>query len=350
MWIYNSRNLCGCKFYHNGLWNSFQVVKNEVRLSWALSCTLGSPAPGIAVFICPVETLSLTSSLKNSVGSTPYFCKCKDLYLKLLLPKLRLRYSRERKASTSGPSSGRLPIKMGEIALPKTPNQNKPSSYAVSPMSSKNSNKVTSISDSLSDMDASILKSAVEDERIKEIVQSHASVWLSGRRLFKGNIVSVPIGGPICVFMVEGSDMPWEGFSSKEMASDKSDLLHNELQISCLDKLDPIFVLDSRTKMHLFTSTSRNCESSNEVRLDNGYANCKVVHNKEANFVIKLGGLHKEFAALKEIILSLSADPRYQLLSLLSLYIYIILNSVDIFFYCLLFLFPTESVTYWYRE
>ncbi|KAG6494079.1 hypothetical protein ZIOFF_049098 [Zingiber officinale] len=295
--------------------SSHVVVKNEARLSWALSRTLGSPAPGRAVFICPVETLTLTSSLNNSVGSTPYFSKCKDLYLKLLLPKPGLfRYSRERKASTSGPSSGHPPIKMVEIALPRTPNQNKSSSYVVSPMSSKSSNKVTSISDSLSDMDASILKLAVEDERIKEIVQSHASVWLCGRRLFKGNFVSVPIGGPICVFMVEGSDMPLEGFSSKEVASDKSDLLHNELQISSLDKLDPIFVLDSTTKVHLSTSTSMNCKPSNEVQLDNGYANCKLTHSKEANFVIKLGGLHKEFAALKEIILSLLADPRYQLL------------------------------------
>ncbi|XP_042413841.1 calmodulin-interacting protein 111-like isoform X1 [Zingiber officinale] len=291
--------------------SSHVVVKNEARLSWALSRTLGSPAPGRAVFICPVETLTLTSSLNNSVGSTPYFSKCKDLYLKLLLPKPGLfRYSRERKASTSGPSSGHPPIKMVEIALPRTPNQNKSSSYVVSPMSSKSSNKVTSISDSLSDMDASILKLAVEDERIKEIVQSHASVWLCGRRLFKGNFVSVPIGGPICVFMVEGSDMPLEGFSSKEVASDKSDLLHNELQISSLDKLDPIFVLDSTTKVHLSTSTSMNCKPSNEVQLDNGYANCKLTHSKEANFVIKLGGLHKEFAALKEIILSLLADPR----------------------------------------
>ncbi|KAG6490962.1 hypothetical protein ZIOFF_052294 [Zingiber officinale] len=294
--------------------SSHAVVKNEARLSWALSRTLGSPAPGRAVFICPVETLTLTSSLNNSVGSTPYFSKCKDLYLKLLLPKPGLfRYSRERKASTSGPSSGHPPIKTVEIALPRTPNQNKSSSYVVSPMSSKSSNKVTSISDSLSDMDASILKLAVEDERIKEIVQSHASVWLCGRRLFKGNFVSVPIGGPICVFMVEGSDMPLEGFSSKEVASDKSDLLHNELQISSLDKLDPIFVLDSTTKVHLSTSTSMNCKPSNEVQLDNGYANCKLTHSKEANFVIKLGGLHKEFAALKEIILSLLADPRYQL-------------------------------------
>ncbi|XP_065009296.1 calmodulin-interacting protein 111-like isoform X1 [Musa acuminata AAA Group] len=308
-------NRPGSYFAIASVFPSLKVLKDGVRLSWGLSCTIGSPDLGRAVFICPIEKFSIPHSLNNSDSVAPScLCQCKDLYLNLVVSKAGLNScNKEQSTSNSGLSSLCLLTRNGEVASPQTPShQRKLATTADSPMYLRKSHNLLPTLDSSSCLDVSFLKLALADEKIKELLQIYSGRWLCGRHLLKGNSVSVPICGQICTFLVEGADMLLAG---KELDSEKTVLQPDEILISRpLDQLDAVIIVNTTTKVHLSDSTSSKQESSNEVGFMNEQERSKVVFDKES--VPKLGGLSKEFAALKEIILFSLDDqdslPRYK--------------------------------------
>ncbi|WOL14264.1 calmodulin-interacting protein [Canna indica] len=303
----NVANRAGSYFAIASVFPSVKVLKDAVRLSWPLSCTMGSHVLGRAVFICPIEKTSAPLTLNNSDGFAPsYLYKCKDIYLKAMLPGSGLiSYRKEIMLSDFASSSVGVTTKNEEVAPPETSShQNKLSSLADSPINSRKPNRTVSTSDSPSGMDVCV-KLALDDEKTKELVQIFAARWLNGRHLLSGNFVCIPICGQFCFLLVEGSDILWNGCSSKELPFEKNCLLPHEIHISSsLDKLDVVLVVDSMSKVHLYDSTLLKHESSNKVGIVDDHASSEVVSNNKAGVAPKLGGLHKEFAMLNEIISS----------------------------------------------
>ncbi|KAK1323091.1 hypothetical protein QJS10_CPA02g00742 [Acorus calamus] len=74
---------------------SRELLKDGVRLSWNLRCTMGFPALGRVVFISPLKScyedhLMEADELQHLISGDSTcisLCNCKDLYLKLVIPK-----------------------------------------------------------------------------------------------------------------------------------------------------------------------------------------------------------------------------------------------------------------------
>ncbi|ERM98153.1 hypothetical protein AMTR_s00095p00091650 [Amborella trichopoda] len=131
------------------VWPSRKVLKNDVRLSWNLSCTMGNPSLGIIVFVSTLECHSISPHLKsthdfqNPVDDKLQWVslsKCKDLYLKLSPLK-----------ENRTPNSFSTPKKIRSNG--SDPSENEKLNY-------------------------SAVRSALEDEKIKELLKNYGARWL----------------------------------------------------------------------------------------------------------------------------------------------------------------------------
>ncbi|XP_008786500.1 calmodulin-interacting protein 111 [Phoenix dactylifera] len=294
---------------------SRKVLKNGVRLSWGLSCTMGFPATGRAVFVCPIENMS---NNLNRTDNTPqlYLCKCKDLYLDLVPPKPG-HISCGKGLSISDSPTKSVPIGNWNVASPKTPSsrQSKLSSPVASPMHSRKPHDCVLSTDSSTCLDVSAARLVLADEGVNELLQIYAARWLYGRHLLKGNFATVPLCGQMWVFLVHGLDKLSACCSNQDLTSENYKLLPHEIQIlNSLEQVQAAFLVDSGTKVH-FSDSMLDVGTTDKVELPAEKIKYKANCDNTAD-VPRLGGLSKEFAALKETILFSLADkdalPRYK--------------------------------------
>lgn len=309
-------NEAGSYFAIANVFPSCKVLKNGVRLSWGLSCTMGFPAMGRAVFVCPIENMSRNLSRTDRITQA-YLCKCKELYLDLVPPKPGL-ITCGKGLSISDASPESTQVGSWKVTSPKTPlsHQSKLSSPAASPMRSRKSHDCGSTADSSTFFDVSAARLVLADEKVKELLQIYAARWLYGRYVLKGNFVTVPVCGQICVFLVDGLDKLPAACSDLDSTSENYNSLPHEIQIpTSLECLNTALLVDSITKVHLSNSMS---DVQTTYKAELPAENIKYEANWDNNTadVPRLGGLSKEFAALKEIIMFSLADrdalPRYK--------------------------------------
>ncbi|XP_078156359.1 cam interacting protein 111 isoform X3 [Carex rostrata] len=127
---------------------------------------------------------------------------------------------------------------------------------------------------------------ALEDEKVKELVQILASRWLYGRYLLKGNLVGIPVCGNVCTFRVRVSGL-------------ESD----------------VFLVHSTSRVELLSDDAVLDGNDDETSKDGALPEYQVGDEWDSDLP-RLGGLSKEFEDLKEIIsFSLAKDetlPRYK--------------------------------------
>ncbi|XP_077230377.1 cam interacting protein 111 isoform X2 [Tasmannia lanceolata] len=238
-------------------------------------------------------------SFFQEVCSLPLY-KCKDLYLK---PVLFCNGPTE-----CGEMSNPIDISDDQFGNDNASSPKTPLSYQSKLSSPVNTRwqprrcqeSVSSVDRSTGpSFDVPAINIALEDEKTKELLQICTAWWLSARSLLRGNLVAVPVCGKICFFIVEDAKESSVECSNQDLTYEKRyDLLSNEIQTaSSVDRVNVAFLVDSKTRVHLFSSMPLEMGTLNKEGLS-------LEKDDEAGGISKLGGLSKESAELKEIIIN----------------------------------------------
>ncbi|KAH7670711.1 P-loop containing nucleoside triphosphate hydrolase protein [Dioscorea alata] len=291
---------------------SRKVLKNGAKLSWGLSCTMGFPSVGRAIFVFPISSFSTShnQNMNNSIAQFP-ICKCNDLYLNLVLPKSAV--------INFGYDKSPLGTSTDKLTSPKTPaSRPKLSSPGATPVQSKKSSDYVSNIDSSACQEISGIRLALADEKVNELLQIYAGRWLHGRSLLNGNFVTVPICGHLCLFLVEGVSGSRTDCSNPEhMSERKCNLPPLEIDNrNSMNYADTIFLVDAKTKVHLSDPVAAVKNNPTTTGPSAVEITCRSIGEKQAGDIPRLGGLSKEITALNEIIMfSLGNNyslPRYK--------------------------------------
>ncbi|XP_042508948.1 calmodulin-interacting protein 111-like [Macadamia integrifolia] len=273
---------------------SCKVLKNGVRLSWSLSSTLGFPSLGRIIFISSIQTLYVSGLLNNlpspinSAACPLTVCKCKDLQLQLIssMDGVSIKHDMSRSNRPAEMDQGQF--EKGNFSSPKTPSLYKPKldSPISGPLYSGR-------------WEDSVLKLGLGDEKTKELWQSCAVHWLRSRILLPGNILTIPIFPYTFVFRVEGANE--SECTNQKLKDEGNDLIFRTPTL--MDHVKEAFLVDHETKVQIFSSLTSETETVEKSGYPREDLEHKDFRTKMIRDVPQLGGLSKEFALLKEIII-----------------------------------------------
>ncbi|OVA04284.1 AAA+ ATPase domain [Macleaya cordata] len=332
-------NKVGSYFALAKAYPSSEISKNGVQLSWSLSCTMGHPASGRIIFVYPIQTCTINGILNgidklhnssNMTASWLSLCNCKDLYLELVPSKSGPKRNDDMLSPINSTSETRHDrFENGEVSSPRTPliYQSKLKSPAVSLKrcqesvpsvchSNETSSNAYDIDEATTDRKKDI-KEALGDKSTREIYQACAKLWLHGRLLLHGNVVAIPMCKETYFFIVESTNqLSMECSSQKLINGGRYELSCHAAPTPDVDHGKLAFVLDAETEVHLHTSLPLKTQIPYEGDMPAVEFNSKIIKDKEAGHVSRLGGLSKEFAILKEIIVSSSVKDTLSSLGL----------------------------------
>ncbi|KAF8395748.1 hypothetical protein HHK36_019699 [Tetracentron sinense] len=294
-----------------------QVLKNEVGLSWDLSCTIGCPASGRIMFVFPIHSNSVTG-FPNGTGklysstNTTVPClsmqTCKELYLELVPSKNGSTVNGDMLSPVNCPSTTiHDQFENGKVSSPRTPlsYESKVNSPVTSRMlSTRCAESVSSLCKSnVTSFDTSDIREVLRDESIKKVLQNLAAVLLHTRSLLHGNLVAIQMLSGLCFFRVEGAEKLSKESPNPELTDEEN---HDSLPRTpnLVDHVDGAFVVVKETKVHLYTPSPSGMETLYKRGLSPVELECRDVKANVGSDFSKLGGLSKEFALLKEIIVS----------------------------------------------
>lgn len=279
-------------------------MKDSVRLSSCLSCTMGFPTAGRVAFVHHIQALSkpfnVNEEPRKSIDRNSNrisLCKYENLYLKLVPLDSSLTKQIEQQSPIVPLKSGHFNIPNGSLSSPKTPNQPKlPTTILSSPFSCTSKKLLTKAN---IDFDSSIMKSALEDEKMNKLLKTYVVQSLHGRCLLDGNFISLSRCNKLSLFLVESSKTSPK--NSSQFSIYQEDLCDNQ-EFGSLESDRIIFTVDSKTKVDLFDSmlpTPRYVENE-KLLLDKPTG--KDIKTNTINTLPKLGGLSKEIEILKDLI------------------------------------------------
>ena len=290
-------------------------MKNAIHLSPNLLLTMGCPAPGRIVFVYPVcnqpvmGTLNEYHKLQEAVGSSLSLYKHKELHLSLVSAKGKVVMN-----ATTSSEIGLLgditnvQDEKGYIASPRTPlsSQLRCNSSSTSLLHAPNFQESRSDSSHVQDtsLDTLNISEILGDDNARKLLQNCSTSWLFSRMLLCGNFVVIPILSRFCIFLVIGTNsMSTNGdFQNQADKSNCSSLISESPDLT--NSVNDAFLTDHETKVYLHlsrdsvpqTPTRKTSSSMASVHGDS-------MANKGIDFP-KLGGLTKEFAVLKDIIIA----------------------------------------------
>ncbi|XP_023637815.1 calmodulin-interacting protein 111 isoform X2 [Capsella rubella] len=272
------------------VFSSSKVLKDAVRISVNLCYGLGCPVSGRTVFVYPISGPSLSDQFNGYVGSHDKdvnqlsLLACKELCLELtpfrnvlqakrdLLSKEKLESSYEQNGN--GNSTPKTPSNLLKYNSPRPK----------SPASPITDDSVFSTKQQFPSESSLDLREVLSNESSKKLLQICASSWLYPCSLLYGNFVAVPILSEIFIFCVKRAD---------KIPSDTS----------CRNRA---FMINQETKIYLhhtldLVSQIRERRSAQGLRYDEDDEGENVGCE-----ISKLGGLSKEYAILRDIIVSSS--------------------------------------------
>ncbi|KAM6555214.1 hypothetical protein CsatB_002233 [Cannabis sativa] len=267
--------------------SSSKVAKNEIKLSSSLSNTMGNPSLGAIVFIYPVQS---------------HIPECNELFLELVHPKNMV---------ARNTNSGETPydhMGNGVVGSPKTPrNQLKLSSSNIKQSSSSSTYKdSTTKLDNLKAVfdDSYDITKFLGDEHVRRILETRASTWLSSRCLLRGNLVTMPIISQLCSFRVVAARMllDKDNFYITYKSDDLQDEASNTVKYS-----NDAFIVKCETKI-CFSLPSELAPKALERQITTIEFEPTIVKTDVGDRKSQLGGLSNEYAILKDIIVSSSAN------------------------------------------
>uniref|UniRef100_A0A5B7BLR3 AAA+ ATPase domain-containing protein n=1 Tax=Davidia involucrata TaxID=16924 RepID=A0A5B7BLR3_DAVIN len=286
---------------------SCKVLKNGVRLSSNLSYTMGCPASGRIVFVYPIQSVTGLVNGSEKFDSTGVDClslySCKELYLELV-------------SSKSGFTLNSMPhidfpaetnhgqVENGNTSSPKTP------LFSRSKLSSPNNSQLTSLryEDSVSNSPnlygipvSFDVREVLGDESAKKLLQTCTTLWLCSRSLLCGNLVTIPILSKLCIFQVIGANKI--SANSIIQVRDKSNCNVFPQAPDLVGHMDDAFFVDRETKVYLYSPLNSAPETQQTSGLPCLELESEDIEIKVGGGFLKLGGLSKEYAVLKDIII-----------------------------------------------
>ncbi|KAG0594421.1 hypothetical protein M758_UG075600 [Ceratodon purpureus] len=306
-------NTAGGVFAVAEVWPSRKLVRSGVRLSKHLATSLGNPRQGSAIFLNPISVgQTVTKGDTGIPRLKAEVSECSNLALQWCPPLENI---------TLPPSP--LPPPSPVFKTPTSSNKRKPRTGAgASPFQEKDQFRNSPSPSPVSKMDSRRLESSPgfsnqEEPRFAiqnvgniaavrtffegdgskgmSLVQLFAERWLCGRYLMPGSLVSLPMCGCDCLFVVSHNET-LSGVKTHE-DSDVEGVLPSSL---------PIYKVTHKTKIKLVgppgAKTSSQAEEQQAQSLD-------VVENENPTGKIKeevkytsLGGLERQIAEIKQIV------------------------------------------------
>ncbi|XP_057738710.1 calmodulin-interacting protein 111 isoform X2 [Arachis stenosperma] len=289
---------------------STKVLKNGVRLSSNISCTMGCPPLGTIVFVYPVQKqyLSGLANGSNELHYTESNClsiyNCKELYLQLAPHKDGFQLDINNSASVT---KSQVQSDSDIFASPSTPSNGSKFSNASVLSSPRFEDSASTIPIQNNQSMASFnIMDALGDESSKKLLQACATSWLYSRYLLLGNFVSVPMFSEVCIFQVIGA---------KKSPVDRADnYSSNGINNLCLEDSDvaenvnEAIVVNCETKVFLSLQSNAASKESIQRDLPSEKRKAEVANPSIYDNISKLGGLSKEYTVLKDIISSSVKD------------------------------------------
>ncbi|XP_065881265.1 calmodulin-interacting protein 111 isoform X2 [Euphorbia lathyris] len=300
---------------------SSKALKDGVRLSSNLSNTMGCPASGRVVFVYPVQNQRL-SGLVNGNGKSHdtkvdslTFHNCWELYLELVPFKKSVNLNNDLTSPMHSTQKTHGQSGNGEISSPRTPLcQPKLSSTTSSPSASSRHEEAISYLSSPRNNNSDLfdMKEVLKDESVKQLLQTCCTSWLYSRILLCGNFVAIPILSKLCFFRVIKSIKLLEHSTNQVLVRDDSYIAYPQAPEAVEYVKDAFFVnhdtkvcinmpINSTSDLHLPMNSASETPYKSSLRLmqiKNASAKSSVLQD-----VSKVGGLDKEYAVLKDIIM-----------------------------------------------
>lgn len=273
---------------------------------------MGCPASGRTLFIYPIQSRSLTCAvngtdkLHNREANHISLHTCQELHLELVPLKNRGKMNSD-VISKMNASVERSHDRLGNgiVSSPKTPMyQPKLSSPSInqlgSPICEDSVSNLVNLNSSC--VDSFDIKEALKDESAKKLLQTCAASWLYSRSLLCGNLVTVPMPSEHCIFLViDGNKLPADAIY-QDVTSERS---HPQASGS-VDHESDAFVINHETKVYFYSPFNTASKCLQKGGLPNAEIQSKDVKASAEHKKLKLGGLSKEYAILKDIIVSSS--------------------------------------------
>lgn len=287
-------------------------MKNAVCLSPNLLLTMGCPASGRIVFVYPVcnqpviGILSGHDKLQGIVGCSLSLYNCKDLHLSVVSSKGKFIMN-----GTMSSDIGLLgDIKNvqdenGNIASPRTPSisQTRLNSSSTSLLHTPNFQESRSDSCHVDEtsMDTLNIDEILGDDNVRKLLQNCSTSWLFSRYLLCGNFVVIPLLSRLCIFLALGANcLSTTGDFQNE--TDKSNKILISQSLDLISSVNDAFLIDQETKVYLHLSRDSVTQAPTR-KTSPSRAPVHAMAKKGIDFP-KLGGLAKEFAVLKDIIVA----------------------------------------------
>jgi hypothetical protein len=278
---------------------------------------MGCPTSGSVVFVYPIQSQFPSSPVNGHdtpngtrVGSFVVY-NCKELHLELALSKNKSTVPSNMLSSMNFPGERpRDPFEIGMVSSPKTPLvqsklNSSSTSHTTSPISENSESRLPNPSSS--SIDSFDIREVIGDKSAKKLLLTNVIKWLPSRILFCGNFVAIKILSELLIFRVIGAKQLSVKSSSHNFTNEKSHhLLFEDPEL--VDHVNHAFVVNHDAEVCLYFPSNMVSETSQKGEFSGVKLEYKDVKANVVDNTLKLGGLSKEYAILKDIISSSVKD------------------------------------------
>ncbi|CAK7340295.1 unnamed protein product [Dovyalis caffra] len=292
---------------------SSKVSKIGVQLSSNLAYTMGCPALGRVIFVYTIRNQLLTDIVNGN--DKPLGAKadnlslhnCNELYLEPVPFMDRVKMKSDTMSVTKLSAEKRHhQSENGTILSPKTPLcQPKLSSCSPIKLASPICEQAASNIFNSNGMDVDLLdiRKVLEDESAKKLLQVCANSWLYSRVLICGNFVVIPILSNLCVFrVISANELSADG-SDQDLMKDRTHGMHPQ-DSEELSHMKDAFSINRETKVYFHQQMNSTAERPQRQGFPLMQSECSDGKTIIGHDRSKLGGLHKEYKVLRDIIVS----------------------------------------------
>lgn len=272
-------------------------------MSLNLSHTLGCPGSGRIIFVHPVKHHTLTENGYGDRGPAASRISVNSLQ-EIYLSPVYLKSKDDTMTSTSSHLDfSDEQAENSKISSPKTPSVSE--SRVSSPRSTQSRmlkyDKLASKRTHSSNAAVNVLdlEEVLRDDSSRKLLQTCTGSWLYSRSLLSGNFVAVPVLSQLCIFQVIG---PKRLSSNSEIRNSNSNFLAQSIDKGKYAM--SAFSVDSGTKIIFQSTGNLVVETSMKSYLEDPDAGHGSIGKDAEGSFPKLGGLSKEFAVLRDIIVS----------------------------------------------
>lgn len=275
---------------------------------------MGCPASGKDVFVYTAQNQLLAGLVskheKPDSGKSDHFLvhNCNELVLELIHSRNRLLTSKTSMNISSKKSYDHSESEA--LASPKTPLNQLKFSISNTCQSASSTCEDPTVNSTISDGSSVIpfdIMEVLGDEASKKLLQTCATTLLYSCCLLRGNIVTIPMLSQQYSFQVIGARKLLTNGTHDLVNGSNNGNLHEASEV--LDHENEAFFVKRETKVCLGTpaklaygSPQRQGLSRMDCESGDAKANARAT-------ISNLGGLSKEYALLKDIIVSSSSDP-----------------------------------------